>query len=101
MNNTFAREHSATAMHQRAAKCSLVQARCNLIRKTGEHASLDRAWRRFGIVRLQSFITRDGKELFPQLSGFPGCACIYRKSAATARIEIVPFSEAKCPGENK
>ena len=65
MNNTFAREHSPAAVHDGAPQCSLVEARCNLIGKTGQYASLDRAWRRFGIVDRQSFVTGDGEELFP------------------------------------
>ena len=63
--------------------------------------SHDRAGRSFVLRNIEPFGARDGKELFPELTGLACRAGVHSQACAPPRIELVLFGETKRAQENE
>src|SRR5205814_750508 len=101
MHHTLSREQAAPVAHQRAAQRSLIEPRRDLIGKTRQHATRDRARHCFAFAGVEPFRARDAEKLLPKLGGLARRARFYSQPRATARVEIILFRKTKCPDENE
>ena len=70
MDGAFTSEHATPAVDKGATQSSGIEAHGNLIRKTGEHATLDRAGLYFAGLQIESFAAGNAEKLVGELGGF-------------------------------
>ena len=87
MDDRFPRKHAAPAVDERATQRPGVEPDGDLVRKTGENATLDGAGFGFSGADIQLFVACSGQELFRQLSRFASRACVDPEARATLPIE--------------